>query len=331
MPIKRRRKKALNRWPVSVIPTRVKTPEEIAAETARREVETREYQERLANMQARELEAREQACRQMLKTSWTKEFSSIGEFLRDVAKMVRENRMSSKWHHYNGLSIGQAISLVVKGLPKYTSLVDKLVNECQVDMPGFVRDWHPAVQGPLPNVPAFLAGVPDQMMAYEERQAAGVPMRVFVSVTGTAGFESSDFYSRGCVIAALLQCMATIRPFELFIYEDAGGTQGFQGPLINISSFPLDMATLSAALMHPNFMRQICFGWEDVHNIKYYSLAFNEPSAVGWKLIREVFKAGPNDLVLHSGYHWSNAMSDPVKWIQDMVRESERVAWNQED
>lgn len=262
--------------------------------------------------------------------SYLQQFDSIGEFLTHMEHSKYANRRG-----FHGETMPQALRMAREGNPKHNAEIDSLVERVSCNLPTYTDEWMPSVSGPLPVVPAYLAGLPDNMLRCDRREVSGVPMRVFVSVCLSAGCEARVIAKRGIALNALLQQLSQRRPTELWIYLDVGcRDEGIVSPVIRVQSMPLDTSTLTAALTDEMFLRVLMFGFVHGHYNWRGTWAWGDPptSARAQRLTREALGAAPTDLVIVGAFLSESDLiiSDPTAWVQQQIDMTEKLIAEQE-
>ena len=123
------------------------------------------------------------------------------------------------------------------------------------------RVWIDDVCGPLPNVPAFLSGLPQSMRRRERDESANAPLAIIVDLTTSAAISAEDINTRGAALLALVRTLSARRPVELWVCagEDAiSSGAGFVAARLETS--PLDLSSAAYALTHAGLVRALMYG-----------------------------------------------------------------------
>lgn len=261
-------------------------------------------------------------------------FDSVGEFLDEMAKpgylQVSSGRPQPRSDPWRGSrSLEHASKITRDGIPGTDAEVAALIDRVNVDLPTYQRVWEPSVCGPVPIVPAAIAGLPDNMLMVTEQETTGVPLRIFVSVCLSAGCGADVIRKRGIALNALLQVVSARRAVELCIFGDMGCRRsGLVSPVIRVQAMPLDTSTLTAALTHAAFMRRLCFAWAERKTGwgGQWAHGMQPTERRARVLTREALGATDEDLVIFGAFltESDKIIRDPVVWVQEQVALTEK-------
>lgn len=248
-------------------------------------------------------------------------FDSIGDFRRELDKCKPDpnQRSASDWN--GNETWEQAKVNLLKGkleaAREADKLIDKLAGESvELDTP----QWQQSVAGYFPCVPAYVAGFPDAMWTQAIVSSDRAPVRIFASVCCSAGVDAGDLEKRGVAILALCQKLQSVRPVELFIYADMGGSGYALMPCIKIETSPLDLATATYTLSSAAFLRQLCFGWaHKYHWSGQWAWGTDPRDKDGQRKTREALRLTDTDLLVPGGYSEDPLIKNPVAWINEQV------------
>lgn len=259
--------------------------------------------------------------------NFLKYYDSVGEFLTEMRKP-----QYARARH--GEFIQRGIDKAERGDTSMNAEIDALVSKVSVSLPTVRDEWINDICGAVPIVPMAIAGLPDNMLRMEKVETNGVPLRVFVSVGLSAGTDNEMCRQRGIAIVALLQYLSAQRTTELYLYDDSGGAGYMVGPVIRVQSMPLDQAMLVSVLADPDFERALCFPFLTGNNQGSVNWAFDmSPSNLECQqLTRQALNANPDDLLILGGHldYGSQMLNDPMGWIADQVKLTEKTATGQE-
>lgn len=148
-----------------------------------------------------------------------------------------------------------------EGAAKAYELAEKLKPLPKGPRTTFRRD----VVGAFPNVPAYLAGVPNSMYRVSQKQAMGMPfVHLYMCISYNSFITAGTAFDRGCALVALAdaletsgcrvkitlcdirQCMnANVKYRAYYMVKDYGDR--------------LDVDNLIFTAAHPAFFRRVCF------------------------------------------------------------------------
>lgn len=198
-------------------------------------------------------------------------FDGMGAFLRRLDELGlpedarRELNDRSSWR--GNLSFDEAKDAAINGVPKLTERVLAVVNRIDADqyLTDAPRMFRPAIVGPLVSVPAYLAGLPDCMLAQTGVVASAQgPVTICVNRCASAGTNEETIMRVGAALCALALTLQRVRPVEIIIASTLGNGNDFEWggiPFINLGVSPFDADQLAFALAHPAMLRQLQFAW----------------------------------------------------------------------
>lgn len=274
-------------------------------------------------------------------------YDDIGAFFDEMQKPEYKSQPSAG-HHGGGFlddwqggvsGIAEMIRVTREGVSKHNDAIDALRDKVQCELPSMTDCWEPSIAGVFPIVPAAIAGLPDNMLMKDQREDTGVPLKIFIGCGTGANYGERHIRARGIAMCALLQVLATRRPCEMYLYDDNGNREfGLVTPVIRIQSSPLDMATMTASLIHPGFFRILMFSWTErrfqERGYRWpgswaHSLESSHPEAQ--RKTREQLGTSAQDLVFFGGANsdMTACYNNPSKWVQDQVNATEKF-YNQQ-
>lgn len=166
-----------------------------------------------------------------------------------------------------GVGYKGAVRLAREGWPEGLELiapvlarVDELVAHAMPE-PQPVYD----VVGDAPDVGAYLAGVPENMLTQEEAEGRHRLVRLLVNVSASWGVSSATIRARGTLACALADALERAgyrcEIFAVFSTDTRDGKhRSFTvRTLLKRAEEPLCMDRIVFALVHPAFMRRILF------------------------------------------------------------------------
>lgn len=138
-------------------------------------------------------------------------------------------------------------------------LVDMM--ESEFDFDAARKVWTPDVVGAMPNVQAYLAGVPETMFRLADDDAPQGEVVIFCDLFLSASFDKSVAARRGAALIALAMYLSSIRPVRLIagtFEQDTTrrGKRDLVGCFYDLPSAPVDLSRAGMALANPAFMRR---------------------------------------------------------------------------
>ena len=249
-------------------------------------------------------------------------YESIGDFAAELDRLPSEQKTRMSASGFNGNeTFAQARQSLVKGkldvVPRADALMTKLAGDA-IEL-GHTQ-WEQSVAGFIPCVPAYLSGSPESMYRPVEVQSDRAPVRVFASVCVSAGISTDNLEKRGIAILALCQKLTSIRPVELYLYADMGGSGWACIPCIKVETSPLDLSTATYALSGAAFLRQLCFAWAHERGWETEWAWGRDPnSSDAQSKTRKLLGLEDTDLLIPGGYADDPIIKKPVEWLNKQI------------
>jgi hypothetical protein len=251
-------------------------------------------------------------------------YDSISAFCKALDKLpndmsYKRNRDNNEW--FGGTWEEARRNVEVGNLdvvPRANKLVDKLIGD-GIELEASV--WEQSVAGYLPCVPAYLSGAPDCMFVQSKVPSDTAPVRIYASACCSAGVSAKDLEKRGTTILALAMKLTAIRPVELYVYADMGGSGHAFMPCMKIETSPLDLASASYAMSHASFLRRLCFSWAEPHGWDgSWAWGQDPTSESAQKKTRAALELGDDDLLICGGYSGDPLIDSPVEWLNEQMK-----------
>ena len=176
-----------------------------------------------------------------------------------VADAQRLNyMMSARPDSWLGSTAEEYATLLRDGDLSAVAASDALLSriETDLDVSGLRRELVPAVVGPVANVPAYLAGIPESMLAFEQVESDRGEITVLADMFISASFDPSAYRRRGVALLALVRALSIVRPVRLFALVAHERGKNRHGCVVELPSNPLDLATCGFWLAHVSAFRQ---------------------------------------------------------------------------
>src|ERR1044072_43451 len=116
------------------------------------------------------------------------------------------------------------------------------------------------VVGGVPNVPAYIAGIPQNMRRRVRQPTSTAPLTVFVNLTSSAIISARDLYQRGAAILALVRLLPNVRAVELWGVMGMGASRTGNYVAVRLDTAPLDLARAAHVLTHTSVARGLGYG-----------------------------------------------------------------------
>lgn len=197
------------------------------------------------------------------------------------------------------------------------------------------------------DVPAALAGVPEEMYNFEQTENTSntAPIAIYVETLVSGGVSQSQLTARGIAIMGFVLAMSQIRPVELYTvciagprgrYKRHSGTRA-DGIVCRIPSKPLALAQACYMLTDASYYRRLAFA------SMYHESGMTESTgSISWAWgsapteddyvpsMREMLGLQPLDIFLKGGYLFDGLMlNNPVQWVKNMIQEHAHAGMEQ--
>lgn len=136
-------------------------------------------------------------------------------------------------------------------------LLSRLENASVMPTPKFqTRD---SVSGGVPNIGAYLAGVPDNMRQRRRVVSEAGPLAVVADISHGNTASAADIAVHGAALLALVRSLNLRRPVDLYIYAGIGDQKKCDMVLIPIETRPLDLARAAHMLSYAGVWRIVAY------------------------------------------------------------------------
>jgi hypothetical protein len=261
------------------------------------------------------------------------------EFLRTNARRIRnlhwraEEECDDPWA---GLAWDGAINKLQFGddglAAEAQKIVDKMNDEDILSIGRSVIQSD--VVGFMPNVPAVLAGIPNNMFTRTNIETENVlaPLSIYIDTSVSSGISNDEILNRGVSVLAFVMAMNTVRPIDLYVtstwaFSNKAGT-GCN--VVKITTMPLDLARATWILTAREYVRRFSFA------VTHYICDvddFMDAMPPGWhdysycgphweRCLRRLLNIDDSAIVLGGGSIFNTKVrSDPVSWVREMIKE----------
>lgn len=253
----------------------------------------------------------------------------------DVRKAHSSGSPDLETTDWGGVNYDGALKDLLYGSIDRAVLAQKLFDDVvQANVETLGRDIiTSSVVGQFPNVPAVLAGMPENMLirstTAEKSQYA--PLKVVVDLFASYAITQQQFIRRGVAALAFTMVMNTIRPVDLYVAITGGSaflSRSSVAHIIKVDSKPLDLPRAVWMVSDPSFFRRLGF-CSIMHELRpYQTMSWatkNYPddcipcsSRVG----REWLNLDPQDVYLERMLYGDTlAVTDPMQWVNNMIKQ----------
>jgi hypothetical protein len=180
------------------------------------------------------------------------------------------------------------------------------------------------VCGGSPDVPSFIAGHPLNMRRRQRVVSQQGPLAVVADLTSSGGINAREVKARGCAILALVRALTNLRPVELWAVVGLGQRGKAVEILTRIDTTPLDLARAAHMLTHPSVSRNLGYGYCTGAHQSGPAWNFgdiNLQRKTARESLMRVMNARADVLYVPPVYADDKAITDPVAWLQEMLRD----------
>jgi hypothetical protein len=180
------------------------------------------------------------------------------------------------------------------------------------------------VTGGAPDVPSFIAGHPLNMRRRQRQVSQQGPLAVVCDLTSSGSISAEHVRMRGCAILALVRALTNLRPVELWAVVGLGRSGLAVEILTRINTTPMDLARAAHMLTHPSVSRGLGYGYcQEAHqsggNWNFGDISLQRKTAR--ESFMRVIPFAADVLYVPPIYGEDKAISDPVAWLKDMLKE----------
>lgn len=271
-------------------------------------------------------------------------WESWAEFVADVADTTDNGRgrCSSKdgtAYFCGGTeSLDQALQLARDGWSEHRGdvmdLADRIRHEPSVaallDQYVMTPSTVHSVSGAFPDVAAFLAGEPDNMVTFAEveQPRAGKVVTIHVDMITGGSTDPDLLVKRGAVVVALIELLETMG-FACDVWLESTNAGGKIGAavrsitdLIHVKTAgePLDVDSLMYAIGHPSTFRRLLFRWWEGESATVRS-SFGFMSGGGYGSCGRAQMAeelGATVTLTQASHHNPETLN-PENWVKEIV------------
>lgn len=260
------------------------------------------------------------------------------EYLRANERRIKQRHMraSTLDMHFTGLSWDESLGKLQYGddalAGRASKIVDKMNDENILSIGRSIIDTN--VVGFMPNVPAVLAGIPNNMfqrtMLETENELA--PLSIYIDTSVSAGVSNDEIINRGVAVLAFVMAMNTVRPIDLYVTSTWAftGVQGTACNVVKITTNPIDLARATWILTAREYVRRFSFAvtldimgknsYGDSMPPGWHDYSYSGPH---WEqCLRQLLSINPQDVVLGGGSIYNEQVrSDPISWVRDMIKQ----------
>lgn len=250
---------------------------------------------------------------------------SAGEICEVAASNMRWMRHQEGIQRGNGaVSTEQFIQKARLGDNKLVEMSEALLSKIEDQVP-LSRGWRNIddVVGAVPNIPAFLAGHPQNMRRRERAMRESAPLTIFMDLTSSMAINQDDILKRGIVLLALVRQLVAHRSVELWVGTSLGEGRHSCFAGWKIDTTPLDLARAAFHISDVSMSR--LFGYATCEMLVNQHLGgFGASAKRNVELLKQI--GGWHDLMyLPPIHHHDPMVSDPVGWLKKTMKQYVRM------
>ena len=239
-----------------------------------------------------------------------------------AAESVQYRPAGSDWT--GGMGYAESLECCRSGNPGVVTQSDSFMGELE-SMVFVTRQFRviDSVVGAVPNVPAFLAGVPENMRLRRRTVSAAAPLSIFADISSSAAISGADITRRGVAILALVRLLSNLRPVELFVLTGLNvGDAGASWVTVRVDTSPLDLARAGHLISHASVSRGLFYGVSH----KFHGSGGSHPYSRegldrkhGAEILSRVTMPGNDTLFIPYVNKRDENIRNPVAWLKDML------------
>lgn len=238
-----------------------------------------------------------------------------------LATWVRElrGRTSTRGSYYDRGSRG--IQVLEQGSTEHLAEAQRYIDQINTEIPTLRKVWKSDVAGFFPNVPAYLAGEPENMWRMDSDESSAAPIRVWVGVGSSAAFSERDLIKRGAILAAFAMALSERRPVLLTPYWQMGDAAATRGSLISwdLQSSPLVLSEVMGCLSDPLVIRDLGLDTNYRYDRTLETAGYWMPGGFEEKRMREYLGCDEQDVWLPALHLLDTLMNNPVEWVRHQI------------
>ena len=284
-------------------------------------------------------------------------FKSAGALYRFFNSARAKNGVLSGYNDGDQERRGQAgADILVNGTLNNVERAYALTEKIVADVETPRQEWALSVTGGFPDVPAFIAGLPENMWQYTPTTSSKAPLHVYIGLSSEWNITDEQLATRGAALAAFALAMSNVRPIILTPWVALSGwpeTQDKDGNVVHnryssyrsrrrygdlppagskyvaapravvvswdIPTTPLMMSELmsiSVSDVTRYFGIEVC---QHISGKRANGDGAFHPDSRSEEAMRKHLRCEPDALYLPQITYRDPYLSDPVKWVNTLV------------
>ena len=182
------------------------------------------------------------------------------------------------------------------------------------------------VTGAVPNIPAYLAGVPTSMRRRERFECETAPITMIVDCSSSAAISTNILLKRAATLLALVRIVSVSRPIELWAGCGLGNPQPKLGCYVfsKVDAAPLDIARACYQLGHPGYARGLCYNvggmpkhgdWDGLH----WPYGGTALTVEKFKAVAKQMFPGTRLLAIPGIHATDDCVKNPEAWLKKTI------------
>lgn len=245
----------------------------------------------------------------MIKNEKQHIFDSPAEFLAECDRLGIRGEFSS-WT--GGLDEPAVRKSLISGDERYVPRAEAAIKDIMADLhlETLRPEWESGIAGAIPDVPAFVMGLPMTMRRKVIHTTEVAPIKLFVSLASSGGISNEVLEERGICLLALVIALSRVRPVELWIFD---AEENF-AYLVKMPTAPLDVGLASFLMVNQSFTRGLGY-----HYAEHFMPGFMYcPPLNHIERCKVLVEASGPDVVFPPIQLGEN-YKDPTKWVKDRL------------
>lgn len=211
----------------------------------------------------------------------------------------------------------QGLSILKGGDTTHVETARSMVSQFTQEIEVPHTTWQHDVAGFFPDVPAFLAGEPENMWVQQAETSDSTPVRIWVGVSSSWGVDYAQLAKRGAAIAAFAIALSERRPVYITPFViDGDSPHNYRCAISwDLQTSPMILSEVVGHLAHPSVIRHL--GLHTTGLLDSKSNGHFYPGHENIDDLRRWLGAKDSDIVLKTIFLLDDLLTNPVKWIQD--------------
>lgn len=242
-----------------------------------------------------------------------RKFDAPGQFWKYVSQPIPKHALYSasedgdqSFRHTK--SYAEAMQLAEFGWPEGLDRIKPMVARFDSRIGRAMKSHQPEydVVGECPDVGAFLAGEPEHMIRFEDKESDRRIVKIVFNATCSSAVSKDVIMRRGATACALVDALESsgIRAEIEVIFSVVGGStiEHVTKVMMKLADEPLNMDRMAFGLAHPSFLRRLLFRAIELEDAKA-----QRAIGYGYGNCKDIPESGRGDIYFPSisgNYSW---------------------------